>query len=118
MAIPIEEAMAWIDYPQLQAAIDDPATIDYQWAKGMPCTRSSVNMFPETQHGVEVAKTVCASCPSVYSCLAYALIMHSSATDFGVFGGCSMRERNRIRRLGFVRVVSREHVSVRGGAHA
>ena len=49
--------------------------------------------FPSDGVGVEVAKKVCADCPSKEPCLEYAL---AHRIDHGVWGGTSERQRRRI----------------------
>ena len=49
--------------------------------------------FPSDGVGVEVAKKVCADCPSQDPCLEYAL---ANRIDHGVWGGTSERQRRRI----------------------
>lgn len=49
--------------------------------------------FPSDGVGVEVAKKVCADCPSQEPCLEYAL---AHRIDHGVWGGTSERQRRRI----------------------
>ncbi len=55
--------------------------------------------FPSDGVGVDRARRICASCPSIEPCLEYAL---EHRIDHGVWGGTSERERRRIlkrRRL-------------------
>lgn len=49
--------------------------------------------FPSDGVGVEVAKKICADCPSKEPCLEYAL---ENRIDHGVWGGTSERQRRRI----------------------
>jgi WhiB family redox-sensing transcriptional regulator len=49
--------------------------------------------FPSDGVGVEVARSICATCPVKEPCLEYAL---ANRIDHGVWGGCSERERRRI----------------------
>ena len=51
--------------------------------------------FPSDGVGVEIARRICADCPSKSPCLEYAL---SHRIDHGVWGGTSERERRRIIR--------------------
>lgn len=53
--------------------------------------------FPDKHanaHTIKSAKQVCARCPVISECLAYAL----TADVEGVWGGTVQRERNRMRR--------------------
>lgn len=49
--------------------------------------------FPSDGVGVEIARRICADCPTKEPCLEYALMQR---IDHGVWGGCSERERRRI----------------------
>jgi len=51
--------------------------------------------FPSDGAGVEKAKNICASCPVKQTCLEHAL---SHRINHGVWGGCSERQRRRIRK--------------------
>lgn len=51
--------------------------------------------FPSDGVGVEVARSICATCPVKEPCLEYAL---ANRIDHGVWGGCSERERRRISK--------------------
>ncbi len=51
--------------------------------------------FPSDGLGVEVAKMVCEGCTVTEPCLEYAL---EQRIEHGVWGGCSERQRRRIRR--------------------
>ncbi|MGH7750294.1 MAG: WhiB family transcriptional regulator, partial [Candidatus Dormibacteria bacterium] len=50
---------------------------------------------PSDGVGVEVARRICAECPSKEPCLEYAL---HNKIEHGVWGGASERERRRIAR--------------------
>jgi WhiB family redox-sensing transcriptional regulator len=51
--------------------------------------------FPSDGSGVEAVQRVCVHCPVRVDCLEYALI---NRLDYGVWGGTSERERQRILR--------------------
>jgi len=74
--------------------------MDMQWMAEGNCANQPPNLFfPSDGVGVEVAKKVCADCPSIDQCLEYAL---TNRIEHGVWGGCSERQRRRIlkaRRL-------------------
>jgi WhiB family redox-sensing transcriptional regulator len=52
--------------------------------------------FPSDGSGVEAVQRVCAHCPVRLDCLEYAL---TNRLDYGVWGGTSERERQRILRV-------------------
>jgi WhiB family redox-sensing transcriptional regulator len=58
-------------------------------------TLPPATFFPSDGVGVEVARRICADCPTKEPCLEYAL---ANRIDHGVWGGCSERERRRILR--------------------
>ncbi|MCH1513854.1 MAG: WhiB family transcriptional regulator [Acidimicrobiales bacterium] len=51
--------------------------------------------FPSDGVGVEIAKSICNRCPVASLCLDYAL---TYKINHGVWGGCSERQRRRIRK--------------------
>ncbi|MGH9122318.1 MAG: WhiB family transcriptional regulator, partial [Acidimicrobiales bacterium] len=57
--------------------------------------RSACSGFWSDGVGVEVARRICAECPSKEPCLEYAL---HNKIEHGVWGGASERERRRIAR--------------------
>ena len=74
--------------------------MDNDWmAVGRCRYEPPATFFPSDGVGVEVAKRICAECPSQAPCLEYAL---TNRIDHGVWGGTSERQRRRIlkkRRL-------------------
>jgi WhiB family redox-sensing transcriptional regulator len=73
------------------------------WMERARCQEIPPNtFFPSDGLGVEVAKAICAECAVSGNCLEYAL---SQRVDHGVWGGCSERQRRRIRR-------ERRHIAV------
>lgn len=74
--------------------------MDDDWMiRGLCRDEPPSTFFPSDGVGVEVARRICAECPSKEPCLEYALLHR---IDHGVWGGCSERERRRIlkrRRL-------------------
>ena len=56
--------------------------------------------FPTDGAGVVRAQRICARCPVREACLAYAL---AERIEFGVWGGCSERARQRMRRAAATR---------------
>jgi len=70
--------------------------MDTLWMAEGNCRDKSPSLFfPSDGVGVEVARRVCADCPSKTPCLEYAL---ANGIDHGVWGGASERERRRIAR--------------------
>ena len=66
------------------------------WMQRARCQEIPPNtFFPSDGLGVEVAKAICAECTVNDHCLEYAL---GQRIDHGVWGGCSERQRRRIRR--------------------
>lgn len=78
---------------------DSPAPIpfDHQpWAADALCRQTDPEaFFPEKGGSVREAKQVCLSCDVREPCLDYAL---ANGERYGIWGGLSERERNRIRR--------------------
>ena len=74
------------------------------WMSLGTCAGSNPEVFfPHDGIGVEVAKQICSGCQVTEPCLEYAL---ANRIEHGVWGGCSERQRRRIRRAR--RAASRE----------
>ena len=84
-----------IDSTGNQKAHSDVFTgMESNWmAAGLCSDKPPSLFFPSDGVGVEVAKKICAECPSKEPCLEYAL---SHRIDHGVWGGTSERQRRRI----------------------
>lgn len=71
------------------------------WMRDAPCSGAGDVFFAQRGRNasklVAQAKAVCAGCPVRETCLAYAL---ESRQRFGVWGGRTVKERNRIIRGG------------------
>lgn len=66
------------------------------WQRHGLCVGLDPNIFyPPDQVGSDAAKTICAGCPVRAVCLEYAL---ETREKYGVWGGCSERERRRIAK--------------------
>jgi WhiB family redox-sensing transcriptional regulator len=66
------------------------------WMDDGLCAQTSPDdFFPDQGEGVADAKKVCAACPVSTQCLTYAL---DNRERFGVWGGTTAEERERIRR--------------------
>jgi WhiB family redox-sensing transcriptional regulator len=67
------------------------------WMADASCRGANATaFFPSDGSGVEAVQRVCAQCPVRLDCLEYAL---TNRLDYGVWGGTSERERQRIRRI-------------------
>lgn len=63
----------------------------------VPCTNYPDLFFPTYENGsVEIAeaRSMCAGCPIVAQCLEYGI---KNEPDFGIWGGLTVKERDRIR---------------------
>jgi WhiB family transcriptional regulator, redox-sensing transcriptional regulator len=66
------------------------------WMSKACCRGSDADsFFPSNGLGVEAVRRVCEACPVRVDCLEYAL---ANRLDYGVWGGTSERERQRILR--------------------
>ncbi|MBT95419.1 MAG: transcription factor WhiB [Acidimicrobiaceae bacterium] len=63
--------------------------------KGNCAHRDPQIFFPSDGIGVAKAKNICSSCPVQEACLEHAL---THRIDHGVWGGCSERQRRKIRK--------------------
>lgn len=69
--------------------------MEIDWMRRARCrTDSPDRYFPSSGLGVQVAKSTCGQCSVRIECLEYALV---NRIEHGVWGGCSERERRRIR---------------------
>lgn len=78
---------------------DRLSVIDWDWREHAECIGSDENFFPLPHAFSEAAraKKVCAVCPVRTECLEAALVV-PAASDHGIWGGTSERERVRIRK--------------------
>jgi len=66
-----------------------------QWQDDAMCAQVGTEMFfPEKGGSTREAKKICAACPVVAECLAYAIEIEVGP---GIWGGLSQRERNKLR---------------------
>lgn len=66
----------------------------YTWQESASCRGVDAEMFfPGTEDEALPAKTICSTCPVRVACLAFAL---ERKERFGVWGGLTERERNRL----------------------
>lgn len=79
-------------------AIDTPLG---DWAKQALCATSLADFFPDAwdTEGAAVAIEVCSRCPVRDACLEHALRAYRNSGDAGIWGGTTIRERERLRRL-------------------
>ena len=69
-----------------------------RWREDARCRGLGSSLFfPESEDGPEVekAKSICAVCPVITSCLEYA---KAAREEYGVWGGTTARERRQMRR--------------------
>jgi|GEM_PF-167308 len=66
-----------------------------KWRDLAICKDTTELFFPSASEGVVVAKKICDTCPVQVECLEFAL---ETREDFGIWGGTSERERQRILR--------------------
>jgi WhiB family redox-sensing transcriptional regulator len=71
----------------------DPDSATAWMSEGNCRLHPPATFFPSDGVGVDRARKICASCPVLDTCLAFAL---DERIDHGVWGGCSERERRRI----------------------
>lgn len=70
--------------------------LESPWQADAACRDSDPELFfPGHGEDTRPAKEVCRTCPVSEACLEYAL---ANGERHGVWGGCSERERDRIRR--------------------
>ena len=53
--------------------------------------------YPDKGGSVRDAKALCADCPVIAECLRTALTQYTTATDHGIWGGTTPRERRVLR---------------------
>lgn len=69
----------------------------FEWSERAACKDLAGDIFfPDRGTSAAPAKAVCAGCPVRLECLDYAL---KAKERFGIWGGLSERERQRIRRV-------------------
>ena len=69
------------------------------WMSAAACMGEPLEIFyPDTESDADLAKAICEVCPVRIDCLDYALANFRGATDSGVWGGTTERERAAIRR--------------------
>lgn len=67
------------------------------WAKQARCLQAEPDtFFPEKGGSTREAKRICSLCEVRQECLEYAL---EQDERFGIWGGLSERERNKLKRL-------------------
>jgi WhiB family transcriptional regulator, redox-sensing transcriptional regulator len=70
--------------------------MDLEWMRRAACHgQDPATFFPSDSLGVDAARRICHPCDVRRECLAYAMAEH---LVHGVFGGCSERQRERMRR--------------------
>lgn len=74
----------------------------YDWHEDAACKDMEVDVFyPEKgqNHHIRTARQVCGGCPVKARCLTTAL-SRNAMEDWGVWGGMTKEERDKVRRLG------------------
>lgn len=67
------------------------------WMEHAACrTAGPLPFYPEPLHRADLAREYCDSCPVVDDCLIHAVVVNET---HGVWGGCSPRERRRVRKV-------------------
>jgi hypothetical protein len=118
-----EAVRAYLDAPVTKPPRIPPGhpTEDWTWIVHGLCAQVDLDlMFPEpgglAGEQVHHAKQMCAGCPVREQCLGYALAHHER---FGVWGGLSVRERDRLEHADRRLVEHRRiHHGTQGGYHA
>lgn len=73
------------------------ADTDGDWRGRALCAQADPEaFFPTLGDSAQPARRICAGCPVRQECLDFALAQNE---EFGVWGGMSTRERQRLRRL-------------------
>jgi WhiB family redox-sensing transcriptional regulator len=88
-----------------------------EWVDEAACTSTDPDLFFPTQGGdtrsAQLAKAICAECPVLAQCLAYAV---EDPSVVGIWGGTTLLDRQRIRRdKGLARVGGGTTVRCRNG---
>ena len=78
-------------------ATSRPAPLGLSWVDGARCQGHNTDLFfdEDTSSATRRAKAICARCPVQAECLAFAL---ETDTLYGVFGGTTGTERERLLR--------------------
>ena len=77
-----------------------PPGVEVGWQQAAACkdTPDPDVFFPGKSEDAEAAKQICAGCPVIGECLAFALAtMRAADRDHGVYGGLTPAERARLR---------------------
>ena len=78
------------DYQQILINMNE------SWRKDAICNKTkSINWFSEEKEEIKMAKEACKKCPVADKCLEFAV---RNKERFGVWGGFTTRERNKITR--------------------
>lgn len=75
----------------------DEVNMGEKWRDKAYCKESStqIDFYAEDKHTIKLAKSMCTQCVVAHECLAFAVI---NQEKFGVWGGFTPRERNKITR--------------------
>ena len=86
----IVESRPFDEMPDVRDLLTRPA-----WHAQAACRGTDANFYPDRGESVEPAKALCAACPVLEECKAFAL---DSGESHGVWGGLSGRERRTVRK--------------------
>lgn len=84
----------------------DQVNMGEGWREQALCKTKAVQIdfFTEDKHLIKLAKSICAQCPVAHECLTFAV---KNQEKFGVWGGFTPRERNKVTRS-FVNLTKEE----------
>lgn len=71
------------------------------WRNDAACRGMDTNIFyppPHNAEAVALAKGICATCPVSDDCLLEVLVDVNNYDNFGIFGGTSAKQRQKLRR--------------------
>lgn len=75
----------------------DQVNMGENWRDQALCKTKAVQIdfFSDDKHLIKLAKSICSQCPVAHECLTFAV---TNQEKFGVWGGFTPRERNKITR--------------------
>lgn len=75
----------------------DQVNMAENWRDKAYCktVETQIDFFSDDKHEIKLAKSMCRKCTVAHECLAFAVI---NQEKFGIWGGFTPRERNKITR--------------------